>query len=823
MITALTLGLTLVSAPDAELLLWLDANVQETLTVDGDGMVSRWSSRSDGRVAFVAEGSRRPRLIDRSSANLGPVLRFDGRDDVLRCLDFDRSAGTWTLVLTVTPRSPQTPWAGLCSGRPPTGHDYDPGFTVDLYESRDAVDSLSIEGAGRIGGQLNQLQRRYAPGTARLIVVERDREEIRLRVDGLREATRVAEPALTRMDEIRLGARYYDGEERNYLHADFSEVLLYGGILSPEELRALEGSRIDPALRLREEDWQLMERTQMEDGRMVGPQALERWPSPDALEAAIEQGLDTNLRPPLTSLPVRTDLPGAAALGVRSMTSMLDRDRDDEPFFYANLRADGTGELLHSVNIGIPHVVGRALWAAAVAHETMATPVPEEPRRILERYLKSSFANEDHLNSYLDPNRGGQRYVEFHNMREGLYGIVASLMMGDAEWARETGDLMLATLASITDDSGRWSIELARERGMADRCEGVGVPNAARLVDPLLAYHRLTTNPLALELAGQYARAGVEELFLPNGVFAPMHRSSGHVHSITSSLSGITEYALLTGDSAMLERCVAAMETGVPEYFSSWGWGDEVYPDHPADEIGRGEMNQTGDVIRSALHLGAAGHHEYYGLAERYLRSMVLPTQHTEETLAEFAREVDEPEGDFRRDVLYRAAGGYAMQLPNDRMQPGSWPLATIDITSGTVHAMAECWRHRCAVVGSEHRLNLLFDYEDEAIAVDSHLPLQGRISVQTKRDVTLCVRIPSGVDVDALSLRVNGAAAPVAVRDGYLLLPRLPGGAQAEVMFPVACRREGETVDGVVYTTLWAGDQILEILPRGPVSPLPF
>ncbi len=92
------------------------------------------------------------------------------------------------------------------------------------------------------------------------------------------------------------------------------------------------------------------------------------------------------------------------------------------------------------------------------------------------RYLKSSFANEDHLNSYLDPNRGGQRYVEFHNMREGLYGIVASLMMGDAEWARQTGDLMLATLASITDDSGRWSIELARERGMADRCEGVGCP-----------------------------------------------------------------------------------------------------------------------------------------------------------------------------------------------------------------------------------------------------------------------------------------------------------------------------------------------------------
>ena len=57
-----------------------------------------------------------------------------------------------------------------------------------------------------------------------------------------------------------------------------------------------------------------------------------------------------------------------------------------------------------------------------------------------------------------------------------------------------------------------------------------------------------------------------------------MDKSSGHVHSITSSLSGITAYAIQTEDAPMLQQCRQIVDVGVPEYFSSWGWGDEVYP-----------------------------------------------------------------------------------------------------------------------------------------------------------------------------------------------------------------------------------------------------
>jgi len=50
-----------------------------------------------------------------------------------------------------------------------------------------------------------------------------------------------------------------------------------------------------------------------------------------------------------------------------------------------------------------------------------------------------------------------------------------------------------------------------------------------------------------------------------------------------------------------------------------------------------------------------------------------------------------------------------------------------------------------------------------------------------------------------------------------------LAADARGEVTFPVPCRIEREAVDGTEYTTTWAGDQVLDIRPRGTVSPLPF
>lgn len=801
------------------LLLWLDASDSATLELDGDA-VAVWKNKSL-IVHASAKGAAgaRPRLI---SGGGRPTVAFDGVDDVLRISDFNERADSWTLVTVLAPYCP-VKGGGICSAVPRGGHDYDPGFTVDLSQAADTFDQVSIEGAGRIGGQQDQMASAFACGGAHVLVVVRAPETVRLFIDGRLEGERPVTRVMTVMDELRIGARCYAGQERNYYHGEIAQVLLYGRAIADGERAALEAAwQVSAAEQKRGEAEAVArvarERDERQKDRMKAPQAVKVWPNVEAFAAEQAPALD------LRALPVRTDMQEALALCVRHLNSLYDRDRDNEPYFYANCMADGTGKLRHSVSIGIPHVVGRCFVGCRMAEKLAGVPFPAEGRAILERYCRSSFDNPDHLNSYFDPEKNNARFVEFHNMREGLYALWALADGADSAWAREEAHRMLETLDRLTDAEGRWSMDLAAVHGMKERCQGMCIPNAARLVDPLLAYYDLAGDPLAMKLAGLYARQGLNTMYTPEGRFAPMDRSSGHVHSITSTLSGITAYAIRTNDRAMLEACRRIVDVGVPEYFSSWGWGDEVFPEHPADAISRGEINQTGDVVRTALLLGDAGYPRYYELAERFVRSMLLPTQHREPELRKFLRDKPEPVDDSERDVVSRSAGGYAMQLPNDRMRAGDWPVTTLDITSGAAHALSEFWAHRVSVRDGAYDVNLLFNFEDDRLAIESGLPFAGRLAFRAKAAIPMLrVFIPPWVDAATVRVSAGGEPRPAAVEGSFVNVGALEAGAAAEVTFSVPCKVERETVDGIEYTTTWAGNQIIAITPRGEVSPLPF
>ncbi|MDX9976102.1 MAG: LamG-like jellyroll fold domain-containing protein [FCB group bacterium] len=803
--------------PADGLLVRFDASDSATLTLEDD-RVAAWKSTVEPFHAAVASDARQPAFVARSGGALRSAVRFDGIDDVLRVPAFQQKAETWTLVVVAAPATP-VGGGGLCSASPEAGHDYDPGLTVDLYQSAGAFDQINVEGAGRIGGQIDQMKSAYPLGSFHVIIVVRSADTVQLYIDGTPEGSRPVNAAQTVMDALRIGSRFYEGKERAFFHGEIAQVLLYGRALAEGERTAIE-ARLRVSDEEREEGEKAMaaEKEEQRRNRMTAPQVVEAWPNIDAFVKGQSDVPDPE------TLPIRTDIREAIELSVRHMNSLFNRDKDNEPYFYVNREADGTGKMHHSINIGIPHVVGRCLLACMSAEKDATVPFPEDGLAIFERYCRSSFDNADHLNSYYDPNRGGARFIEFHNMREGLYGLWALIAGRQSQWARETAHEMLVTLDSVTNAEGLWSVELAKERGILERSEGFAPPNTARIVDPLLACYDATQDPLAMKLAAGYARQGLKTLYTEDGHFTPMEQSSGHVHSITSSLSGITDYAVRTDDKAMIDACRKIMENGVPEYFSSWGWGDEVFPEHPANVVSRGEINQTGDVVRAALILGGAGYPDYYDLAERYLRGMILPTQHREKELRAILRDKPEPKDDSERDTVMRSIGGYAMQLPNDRMSPGDWPISTLDITSGAVHAMSEAYRYRTTTRDGAYRVNLLFDFEDDKLVVDSDLPLRGRISFRAKQDIAgLAIRIPQWVNTETVRITVEGESTPLKLEKGYAILDAIPAGKQGELTFDVPCKREKETVDGIAYTTLWVGNQLVDIKPRGTESPLPF
>ncbi len=808
--------------PVEGLLVRLDAGDASMLRLDDTGRVIEWRSAVPAapHTLEAPEASRRPQSLRGRRGALRPCVRFDGNDDVLVASAFAKTAESWTAVLVAAPRSNPLGAGGLCSASPTKANDYDPGFTIDLYNATGRFDSLSIEGAGRIGGAIDQMRSSFSFGGLHLLVVERGANEIRVWVDGDEQESRPANAATTSMDNLRIGARYYDGQERHYFDGDVAQFLLYNRVLDPEEhvqlTKSLGISAHERAEELRTGLGKHME-------RMVAPEVVKSWGTIERFEQYLTNHPEILPSSDLAALPLHKDLKEAVALGMQNMNSMFDADKDNEPYFYSNCQADGTGALYHSVNIGIPHVVGRGLWATMIGEIATGFPFPPDGLATYTRYCRFSFDNPDNLNSYIDPARDNKRFIEFHNMREGLYGLVALIEGRNDAWAREKARTMLVTLDKLTDAEGHWSIERASALGMKESCEGMHTVNAARMIDPLLEYHACTGDALAMKMAGLYARAALKQVYLPDGHFAPCDQSSGHIHSLTSALSGITAYSVLTNDSEMLGQCRKIFDNGLPEYFSSWGWGDEVMPAHPANVVSRGEMNQTGDVIRTAMILGKAVDPSYYEVAERYARSMVLPTQHREEELRGYLRDSPEPKGDFQRDVLKRSIGGWAMQLPNDRMRQGDWPLVTIDITSGATHALAECYRHCLTTEGGATRLNMLFDAENAEFAIRSGLPTEGRIAFEAKSCKTLLVRIPAWVKRSSVKLFIQGKAQPVVMEGAYVRIASLLPGQRGELTFALPCKIERETVDGTEYTTTWIGNQIVAIFPRGAVSPLPF
>jgi hypothetical protein len=577
------------------------------------------------------------------------------------------------------------------------------------------------------------------------------------------------------------------------------------------------------------------------------PVVVEQWASVDAVSPP---GQQAKFVLPEGS-PIRRDIKLAVELATRSLAQHVNRDRcrrpplDDpanrattawqpgllpELYWGSDRLADGTGRFnpvarSHALDNGVAHVVGRALWAILLAQETVGINPEADSLDILTRYCRDMYHNPDHLSAFMDPANGFERSVVLHDQREGFLGLLALARVRQDVWARDELREVVASLEKSTDEQGRLSAEKAKQSGLKARLLGAGndATTSGRLVEPLMEYFALTGDERALKLAGRFARATLESTFTQEGRFREVSSSGGHIHSITSSLCGITRYAIRTNDADLIARCRRILDVGVAEYSSSWGWVDEVMPEHTANEISRGEINQTGDVIRTALLLGQAGYPQYYELAERFLRGCLLPAQYQEDDVRRILRPVESPQDDSQREVPARIVGGYSMFLPNDRQRAGVWPLTTQDIISGGVHALCECWQHRCTGTDDAVRVNLLFDYDGPEATIQSDLPQKGRVRFLCKKAKPLFVRFPDWADAKTLKVTLRGESLHVEPANGYIKIVPAAAGDEGCVEFAIPCRIQRETVDGTEYTSMWVGNQPVRILPQGAISPLPF
>ena len=248
-------------------------------------------------------------------------------------------------------------------------------------------------------------------------------------------------------------------------------------------------------------------------------------------------------------------------------------------------------------------------------------------------------------------------------------------------------------------------------------------------------------------------------------------------------MSSLAQLAELTSDSQLMERVRAFYDHGLWSIRDTLGWviensDNDVNPD-------RGEINNTGDIVETALILGRHGYSQYYEDVECILRNHLLPSQLRD---ISFIEEPDNPENeDGKRDVARRIRGAFGFPAPYGH-QPIDLDIVkfNLDIVGGGVASLCEAYREIVRSDEEGHRVNMLFDYENNDVAIESPYT-HDCLRIKTKRPGPLFVRIPSWVDSNKLT--VDGNDDSPQLNRGYLAISQPPLNGWIKIQFPLLQR----------------------------------
>ena len=463
-----------------------------------------------------------------------------------------------------------------------------------------------------------------------------------------------------------------------------------------------------------------------------------------------------------------TDMRAAIRLGCRTMASVFNADDNDIPFFGSQVRPH---PYLSGGGIAEAHVPGRHLNALLNAEDATGIDIDEAA---VEKHARAAFSSySGPLPLPLNRTEVGGRLAVFdpHNVREGFHALCALAQFRDSARAREVASASIAAIFEYWDPDTGWDhARLEREHRLSFQPAETFIVGLARAIGPLVKYFRATGDGAALELAIVLKEKAVSEFFLADGSYVAQ-RFGRHTHSTTCVMSSLAQLADLTSDSVLMERVKTFYGHGLWRIRDALGWVMENSGDKNLHAPDRGEANNTGDILETALILGRWGYPEAYHDAERILRGHLLPSQ-----LRDTSFIVDPPNPDHvdgLRDVADRHLGAFGFPAPYGHEPLGIGRVSfNMDIVGGAVGSLCEAYRDTTRFDPAGHWVNLLFDHETEAIGVES-IYTHRALTITVKQPGPLFIRLPSWVPSG--SVTVEGMSGTIRVTRGYLFAPQPP------------------------------------------------
>ena len=201
-------------------------------------------------------------------------------------------------------------------------------------------------------------------------------------------------------------------------------------------------------------------------------------------------------------------------------------------------------------------------------------------------------------------------------------------------------------------------------------------------------------------------------------------------------------------------------------------------------------MNNSGDILETALILGKHFGAAYDADAERYIRAHILPAQLRD---VSFIPAQDDPNlGDGGYRVAQRLRGAFGFPAPyghlpkRETLPDGRQDIeCNLDIVGGAVASLCAALQAAATFENGVHRVRLYFDRDTEQISVRSDYPA-GKLRITVKTPGPFYVRIPSWVKREELRFSEEHR-----IVDGRWLFVADPApGREMELSFPLT-RRE--------------------------------
>ena len=475
-----------------------------------------------------------------------------------------------------------------------------------------------------------------------------------------------------------------------------------------------------------------------------------------------------------------TDPIAAIRLGCRMMANVFNADDGGIPFFGSEVRPNP--QLRFSGVHDESHVPGRHLNALLNAQDAAGITAPAEA---VDKHAAAAFFSYGGAVALpLNRTRIGGPLDSFttHNVREGFHALYALVRYRNSGRARAIAERSIRAVFELFDPRTGWDVDRLRGRyGLTVR-DDTFITGAARAIGPLVKYFRATGHGPALELAAALADKAAGEFFTASGDY-DRERFGAHTHSTTCVMSSLAQLADLLDDARLLARVKAFYDRGLRDIRDQIGWVIESSRDDADPD--RGEINNTGDVVETALILGRRGYPEYFQDAERITRCHLLPSQLRDNR---FIEDPPNPDGvDGLRRIADRHLGAFGFPAPYGHAPLDARAISfNTDIVGGGVGSLCEVVREAVRTERGVHRVNLLFDRDTGRVAVESPYT-HDRLRVTVRTPGPLYVRVPSWVDRRQVTVEPGGVRR--AWTGAHLLFACPPAGVPIDIRFPLAER----------------------------------